>query len=144
MIRRLLSGALAAILAAGVAPVVLAQQQGIISGRAASEARKPYSNFSVQLVDVSNRQVTSTVPLDPQGQFAFSGIEVDKQYLVHLFNIRENKIVCTEGPFPLIAPDQVSRTDVNIKCRKPVAPLLLTAVAAAGAAVAVTKQSGSQ
>jgi hypothetical protein len=143
MIRRLTSALLTVILAAGVAPVVFAQQ-GVISGRATSEARKPYANYTVQLVDVSNRQVTGTVPLDPQGQFAFSGIQVDKQYLVQLFSLRENKIVCTEGPYPLIAPDQLSKTDVNIKCGKPVAPIILGAVAAAAATAGVALQSASQ
>ena len=143
MIRRLTSALLTAILAAGVAPVVFAQQ-GVISGKATSEARKPYANYTVQLVDVSNRQVTGTVPLDPQGQFAFSGIQVDKQYLVQLFSLRENKIVCTEGPYPLIAPDQLSKTDVNIKCGKPVAPIILGAVAAAAATAGVALQSASQ
>lgn len=143
MIRRLLSATLAATLAAGVAPQVLAQQ-GTIAGRATSEARKPYSNYTVQLVDVFNRQVAGTVPLDPQGQFSFAGVPVDKQYLVQLYSLRENRIVCTEGPYPLIAPNQLNKTDVNIKCGKPAAAWILAAVAAAGASAAVATQSASQ
>ena len=143
MIQRFTSALLTAILAAGVAPVVFAQQ-GVISGKATSEARKPYANYSVRLVDVSNRQIASTVTLDLQGQFAFSGIEVDKQYLVQLFSLRENKIVCTEGPYPVIAPDKLSKTDVNIKCGKPLAPTILAAVGAAAASAGVALQSASQ
>ena len=142
MIRRFLSATLAAILGAGVTPVLA--QQGTISGRATSEAHKPYTNYTVQLVDVSNGQIAGTVPLDPRGQFAFTGVQVDKQYVVQLFSVRENKIVCTEGPYPLIAPDQLSRTDVIIKCRKPVALLILSSVAAVAASAAVTLQSASQ
>jgi hypothetical protein len=143
MIRRLLSGTLAAILAAGIAPVVLAQQ-GTVSGRAGGTARKPYDNYTVRLVDFSNRQIAATVPLDQQAQFAFTGVQVDKQYLVQLFDLRANRIVCTEGPYPLIAPDQISKTDVNIKCGKLAALWVLPAVAAAGTAAAVTLQSGSR
>src|SRR5262245_34659847 len=142
MMRRLTSALLTAVLAAGGA--VVFAQQGTISGRATSEARKPYTNYSVRLVDVSNRQITGDVPLDPQGQFAFTGVQVDKQYLVQLFDVRESKIVCTEGPYPLIAPDQLSRTDVNIKCKKPVAPIILGAVAAVAATAGVSLQSASQ
>jgi hypothetical protein len=143
MIRRLFSATVAAILAAGAAPVVFAQQ-GMISGRATSEARKPFTNYTVQLVDVSNKQVSGSAPLDTKGLFVFTNVQVDKQYLVQLFSLRENKIVCTEGPYPLIAPDQVSKTNVNIKCGKPAAAWLLTAVAAASATAAITLQSSSQ
>ena len=143
MIRRFVSATLVAALAAGVAPHVLAQQ-GTISGRATSEARKPYANYTVQLVDISNRHVAGTVSLDPQGQFSFGGVPADKQYLVQLFSLRENRIVCTEGPYALVAPSQLSKTDVNIKCGKPAALWLLAAAAAAGTSAAVTTQSASR
>jgi len=143
MIRRLFSATLAATLAAGVAPHVLAQQ-GTVSGKATSEAHKPYSNYSVQLVDTSNRQVAGAVPLDPQGNFAFNSVQADKEYLVQLFSQRENRIVCTEGPYQLISPNQLSRTDVNIKCGKPVAALILGGAAAAGLSAAVVQKSQSQ
>lgn len=143
MIRRITSAGLAAILAVGVAPGLLAQQ-GTISGRATSEARRPYTDYNVQLVDTSTRQLSGTVPLDDKGQFAFTGVAGDKQYLVQLFSVRENKIVCTEGPYALIAPDALSRTDVNINCGKPVALWLLAAAAGVAASAAVVTQSGSQ
>ena len=143
MIRRFLSATLAAILAAGASPVVFAQQ-GIVSGRVTSEARKPYTNYTVQLVDVANKQVSGSTPLDTEGVFVFTNVQIDKQYLVQLFSLRENKIVCTEGPYPLMAPDHVSKTDVEIKCGKPAAAWLLTAVAAASATAAITLQSSSQ
>ena len=142
MIQRFTSALLTAVLVAG-GPIVFAQQ-GTISGRAASEARKPYTNYNVRLVDVSNRQIAADTPLDQQGQFAFTGVQVDKQYLVQLFDLRENKIVCTEGPYPLIAPDQISKTDVNIKCKKPVAALILGSAAALAATAGLAFQSGSQ
>ena len=78
MIRRILSASLAASLAMGVAPTLLAQQ-GSISGRARSEARRPYTDYNVQLVDMATKQLTGTVPLDDQGVFAFPGVAGDKQ-----------------------------------------------------------------
>lgn len=143
MIRRILSASLAASLAMGVAPTLLAQQ-GSISGRATSEARRPYTDYNVQLVDTATKQLTGTVPLDDRGQFAFTGVEGDKQYLVQLFNLKENKIVCTEGPYALIAPNQLIRNDVNINCGKPVALWLLAAAAGVATTAAVVTQSGSQ
>jgi hypothetical protein len=143
MIRRFISATLAATLAVGFSPLALAQQ-GTISGKATGEAKKPYTDYNVQLVDTGTRQLTATVSLDNNGQFAFSGVPGDKQYLVQLFNLKENKIVCTEGPYALIAPDRLSRTDVNINCGKPAALWLLAAAAGLATTAAVVTQSGSQ
>ena len=143
MIRRILSASLAASLAVGVGPTLLAQE-GSISGRATSEARKPYTDYNVQLVDTATKQLAGTVPLDDKGQFAFASVAGDKQYLVQLFNIKENKIVCTEGPYALIAPNQLNKNDVNINCGKPVALWLLAAAAGVATTAGVVIQSGSQ
>jgi hypothetical protein len=143
MIRRILSASLAASLALGAAPALLAQQ-GAISGRARSEARRPYTDYNVQLVDTATKQLAATVPLDDRGEFAFTAVEGDKQYLVQLFHLKENRIVCTEGPYALIAPNQLIRNDVNINCGKPVALWLLAAAAGVATTAAVVTQSGSQ
>jgi hypothetical protein len=143
MIRRILSASLAASLAVGVSPVLLAQQ-GAISGRATSEARRPYTDYNVQLVDTATKQLAGTVPLDDKGLFAFPSVEGDKQYLVQLFSVKENRIVCTEGPYALIAPNQLIKNDVNINCGKPVALWLLAAAAGVATTAGVAIQSGSQ
>lgn len=143
MIRRFISASLAATLAVGVSPFVMAQQ-GTISGRATSEARRPYTDYNVQLVDTSTKQLTGTVPLDDKGLFAFTGVPGDKQYLVQLFNVKDNKIVCTEGPYALIAPNALSKTDVNIACGKPAALWILASSALIATTAAVVTQSGSQ
>jgi hypothetical protein len=143
MIRRIISASLAASLAVGVAPALLAQQ-GSISGRATGEAKKPYTDYNVQLVDTATKQLAGTVPLDAQGTFNFAKVEGDKQYLVQLFNLKENKIVCTEGPYDLISPNQLNRNDVNINCRKPTALWLLAAAAGVATTAGVVIQSGSQ
>jgi hypothetical protein len=143
MIRRILSASLAALLAMGVAPTLLAQQ-GSIGGRARSEARRPYTDYNVQLVDNATKTLTATVPLNDRGEYAFPNVEGDKAYLVHLFHLKENRIVCTEGPVELIAPNQLIKNDVNINCGKPVGLLLLATAAAVATTAGVVLQSGSQ
>lgn len=143
MIRRVIAFSLAAILAVGVSPILLAQQ-GTISGRADDEARRPYSDYSVQLMDLSSNQIAITVPLDNQGKFAFNAVPPDKRYLVQLFNVKESRVVCTEGPYPIAGPNMLSRADVDIDCGKPPALWLLAAAAGVAASVAITTQSSSQ
>lgn len=138
MIRRVIASSLAVMLALGAAPILLAQQ-GTISGKADDEAKKPYSNYSVQLMDLKTNQITATVPLDAQGQFSFNGVAAGAQYLVQLYSNRENRVVCTEGPF---GPNQ---PNVNIDCdKKPIAALLLAAGAGLGVGLALATQSNSQ
>ena len=117
MMRKVIAFNLAAVLALGVSPIVLAQQ-GVISGRAADEARKPYSDYTVQLMDLQTNQIAATAPVDGQGRFAFDSVTTDKRYLVQLFNVKDSKVVCTEGPYTLVSP-MLSKTDVNIDCGKP-------------------------
>lgn len=143
MIRRVIASGLAAILTIGVSPFLLAQQ-GTISGRADDEARRPYTDYSVQLMDLTTNQIAATVPLDTQGQFGFTGVAPDTRYLVQLFSIRENKVVCTEGPYTIAGPDMLSRTDVDVDCGKPPALWLLAAAAGVAATVALATQSNSQ
>ena len=137
MIRRVIASSLAVTLALGAAPILLAQ--GTISGKADDEAKKPYSNYAVQLMELKTNQITATVPLDPQGQFSFNGVAPGSQYLVQLYSNRENRVVCTEGPF---GPNQ---PNVNIDCdKKPIAAWLLAAGAGLGAGLALATQSNSQ
>ena len=143
--RRVVAFMLTAILAVGVSPAMAQQTAGIIAGRATDEAKQPYTDFAVQLRDVQTGQVVGTQPLNAQGQFSFSGVEMTRRYLVELFNTRENRVVCTEGPFVLSTPQVPSKTDVNIDCgRTPVALWLLAAGAGAAAVIAVATRSVSQ
>jgi hypothetical protein len=143
MIRRVIASSLAAIFAVGMSPLLVAQQ-GTISGRADDEARRPYTDYSVQLMDLTTNQIAATVPLDAQGQFGFTGVAPDKRYLVQLFHIKENRVVCTEGPYTIAGPNMLSRTDVDIDCGKPPALWLLAAAAGVAATVALATQSNSQ
>jgi len=147
--RRILAAAVAGLLALGSIPA-LAQQAaqvatGVISGRATDEAKQPYSDYAVQLRDAATGRVVSAQPLNAQGQFAFSSVELSRRYLVELMNTRENKLVCTEGPYFLSSPTMVSKTDVNVDCGKaPAALWLLVAGAGTAGAIAIVTRSVSQ
>ena len=143
MIRRVIAMTLVAALAVGASPVLLAQQ-GNISGRAADEARKPYTDYSVQLMDLTSNQIIATVPLDTEGRFGFTGVVPDNRYLVQLFNVKEKRVVCTEGPYTLSSPDMLSRTDVDVDCDKYPALWLLAAAAGVAATVGRGRRSNSQ
>jgi len=141
VIRRVMAFLLAATVAWGATPV-MAQ---VISGKATDEADEPYSDYVVQLRNPGNGQVVTTTPLTAEGRFSFDGLQMQQPFLVELYNQTENRVVCTEGPFVLTAPQQASRTDVNIDCGRPPAALwLLAGAAGAAAAIAVATQSGSQ
>jgi hypothetical protein len=136
---------LAAAIAVGVSPAMAQQSAGIISGKATDEAKQPYSDYAVQLRDAASGAVVGTQPLNAQGQFSFSGVELSRRFLVELLNTRENRVVCTEGPYMLSTPAMPSKTDVNIDCGGPPAALwLLAAGAGAAAAIAVATRSVSQ
>ena len=142
--RRSVAMMLAMAMTVGMTPAFAQQSTGVISGTADDEARKPYADYSVQLRDPATGQIAQTTPLTAQGQFAFSNVEAGRRLLVELYNTRENRVVCTEGPYALPANGN-SRTNVNIDCGKvPAAQWLLLAGAGAAAAVAVTTQSSSQ
>lgn len=128
--RRLLSFALAALLAVGSMPV-LAQQAGTLAGKAIDEAKKPYSDYAVQIRNAATGQIVRTEPLNDTGLFTFASLELGQRYLVELFNVPDAKVVCTEGPFNLQTPSMPTKVDVNIDCGKPALWLLL-AVPAVG------------
>jgi hypothetical protein len=119
-------------------------QEGVISGRATGAAQRPYTDYNVQLVDISNKEVAGTVKLDDRGRFIFMDVPVERQYLVHLYSVRENRILCTEGPYALVAPKAVHKSDVNINCSRPAAEWLLVAAVGTAATIAVITQSSSQ
>jgi len=122
------------------------QNIGLIAGKATGEAKKPYSDYTVQLRDVSTGQRASSVPLGTDGRFSFSGVTLTKKYLIELYQVKNNKIVCTAGPYTLSAPSVISKTDVNINCGSNSALRWLAIAlvgAGTGAALAVGTRDGS-
>jgi len=142
--QRVLAVALAIAVTGGVRPAFAQTAPGTLSGRATDEAKKPYTDYVVQLRDVSSGQVVNTQPLDTQGQFVFLGAGVPSSLLIELVVVKDKKIVCTEGPYNLNASTP-SKTDININCgRVPTSIWLLTAGAGAATAIAVATRSRSR
>lgn len=144
-VRKILALALATVMAVGVTPLLAQQTPGVISGSADDEAKKPYTDYSVQLRDVATGQVVSTTSLTEQGQFSFENVGLSQRFLVELVNLKDKEVVCTEGPYVLTPQGTTVRTDVNIACGKKAAALwILTAGAGTAAAVAFATQSSSE
>jgi hypothetical protein len=131
-------------MALGVAPTLAQQTSGVIGGKAASEAREPFSNYTVQLRDSVTGQIVGSSPLNLEGQFTVEKVAFNQRVLVELVQVKQNRTVCTEGPI-LLTSSTPSRLDVNINCGKvPAAFWILAAGAGTAAAVALAVQSGSQ
>ena len=116
-----------------------AQGNGVIGGKA-DEAKKPYTDYKVQLRDVGTSQIVGTTTLDSQGRFTLSNLPLAKRYLVELYNTPQNKIVCTEGPYAL-SSTLISKTDVNINCGANPAAWWILAAGGAAAAIALGVRS---
>lgn len=141
--------ALALVLTVGMSPLAAGQQAagaGVLGGRATDEARRPYSNYVVQLRDVATGELVTTTPLDEQGSYRFDGLDLQRPFLVELFNSPTRVVVCTEGPVVLTTAVPALPTQ-NIDCGMSPAAVWLVgaaAAAAAGAVVGLAIQSGSQ
>jgi hypothetical protein len=142
--QRVVAVGLVFVLVAGSTPALAAQGAGTIAGKATDEAKKPYSDYVVQLRDVATGLVVNTQGLDTQGQFSFVQVAVPQTYLVELVQAQQKKIVCTEGPYSLTIKEP-GKLDVNINCGKaPAALWLLAAGAGAAVAIAISKRSASK
>jgi hypothetical protein len=144
-IKRMVAVTLALALTAGSAGSLGAQgsaDNGVLGGKATDKAKQPYSDYSIRLRGADARTIIKTTTLDGQGQFNFAGLALPQRYLVELFDTKNNKVVCTEGPF-VLNPQVTSRTDVNVDCGKnPTAWIL--AGGAGAALLAAATQSSSQ
>jgi hypothetical protein len=142
-IRGIVALAMAFAMALGVAPTLAQQTNGVIGGKAADEAREPYSNYTVQLRDAATGRVVGSSPLNSEGQFTIDSVAFNQRLLVELVQVKQNETVCTEGPY-LLTTSAPSKVDVNIDCGKvPAAFWILTAGAGTAAAIALAVQSGS-
>jgi hypothetical protein len=119
-----------------------ARQDGVISGSAASEVKKPYDPYIVRARDVSTNSVAQKTTLDANAEFALNGLNPGT-FLIELVKDAQpsgegGKIICTAGPFTLQNTgtqmnDLMIKKGANIRCNRPVAAWwLLGAAAAAG------------
>ena len=70
-------------------------------------------------------------------------MSIEQKYQVELFSIKDNKVVCTEGPYEL-STTKLSFTDVNINCGTNPAAWWLAAAGGAAAAIALGVRSPSK
>ena len=117
------------------------RQDGVISGSAAAEVKKPYDPYIVRARDVTTNTIAQKTTLDVNAEFAINGLNPGT-FLVELVKDAQangdgGKIICTAGPFTLQENasqlDLMIKKDANIRCNRPVAAWwLLGAAAAAG------------
>ena len=148
-VHRLIALALTITLASGggsaIAQTAPNQAIGIIGGKASDQAKKPYTDYLVQLRDVATGQRVMSVPLTPEGRFSFANVLLAKKYLVELYQVKQNQIVCTAGPYTLSAPSALNKNDVNINCgTNPAVYWLIVAAAGTAAAIALGVRSAGQ
>jgi len=91
------------------------QDMGSMSGRASAEAKKPYTDYVVQLRDPSSGQVALKSQIDAIGLFSFAAVPLSRRLLVELVYIPTNKVVCTEGPY-MLTLNATTRSDINFHC----------------------------
>jgi hypothetical protein len=119
-----------------------ARQDGVISGSAAAEVKKPYDPYIIRARDVSTNTIAQKTTLDANAEFAVNGLNPGT-FLIELVkdaqaNGEGGKIICTAGPFTLQdngaqLNDLMIKKGANIRCNRPVAAWwLLGAAAAAG------------
>jgi hypothetical protein len=144
-IRRTLASLLALVLA--LAPGLTTAQQlasGAIAGKASDEVKPPYDDYQVLLRNAATGQAVGTKVLDRDGKFSFTSLELNQRYLVELVQIKQNRVVCTEGPYGLVVNERTSKLDVNVDCGKPPALLYVILGGAATAALLGNNASGSR
>ena len=124
IIRKIVATGICALFVLGSLPI--SAQEGLLSGDAESEARRPYENYSVDCRDTETGVVVATFDLDPaNAEFECTGLSAGS-FIVELVDYGspertdDGDIVCTEGPFDLEA-DSMSETGINIGCNSPVA-----------------------
>ncbi len=143
LMRQLTAVSLAIALAAFAGPLAFAQQPapGQLAGTAKDEAKKPYTDYEVRARSVVTGQVAATSPLDADAKFVLPKLNHDR-FLVELVLVKNNKVVCTEGPFPLTSGKPI-KDDVKISCGVPAAAWLLPAAAAVGVTAAVVTRGSA-
>lgn len=146
-----LAAAAAAIVAASASvgaqatPAAQGPGTGVLAGKANDEAKKPYTDYRVQIRNVESTEVVRSVALDNDARFQASELTTPNHYLVELVNTKDNKIVCTEGPYLLVAPSLLAKTDININCgTNPAVWWLLLAGVGAALLVALAQASASK
>ena len=145
-IRRLLVATLVLLVACLPSVSVAQVARGTIAGQAGKQFGPRYTDYTVQLRDISSGQSVASKPLGADGKFSFSDLQLRQRYLVEVYQTTPMRLVCTEGPFTLdFYKDKQQKTDVVVQCGKsPALAWLLVAGAGTAAAMGTTTASGSR
>ncbi len=127
------------------------RQDGVISGSASAEVKKPYDPYTVRARDVSTNTIAQKTTLDANAEFAINGLNAGTFLIELVKNAQPNgdggKIICTAGPFTLqdsaTQLDLMIKKDANIRCNRPVAAWWLLGAAAAAGITAGVAAGGS-
>lgn len=128
------------------------RQDGVISGSASAEVKKPYDPYTVRARDVSTNTIAQKTTLDVNAEFAVNGL-TPGTFLIELVkdaqpNGEGGKIICTAGPFTLQDTgsqinDLMIKKGANVRCNRPVAAWWLLGAAAAAGITAGVAAGGS-
>ena len=115
------------------------QAIGVLDGTAKKEAKKPFPEYAVWVVDLDRSGVVARTQLTEEGGFALSALNVPGNYLLQLVNVKKSEVVCTEGPF-VLTPTTFEMRQLEIECgnKVPVGYWLLGVAAVAGLVSALT------
>jgi hypothetical protein len=126
--RRILMLALIGHMVVGTAIGVAGPQNppaGALAGKADDEADQPYSNYTIRVRTTDYNQtnlsqadfstIADSATLDSKAQFSFPTLTVPGYYLIELYDEKNTRVVCQEGPFELTAANP-SVVDVNVDC----------------------------
>lgn len=102
-----------AVMGGSVPSTLMAQQTATLAGTANKEAKKPYTDYTVQARDVNQGTIAGMIALDTDAKFALPPL-TPSRYLVELLN-KDGKVICTEGPYD-VSKAPMAKTDVNIDC----------------------------
>ncbi len=126
MMRRILVGSLAVIVAVGSVPAMAQQTAtGVLSGRTHKEVEGDFTEHHVQLRSVETGLVLSTIPVDAQGLYTFSDVAIGAMHVVELVHTQRAEILCTETH--TLTPTTTSHTALHFSCGGSGAWLLLAA-----------------
>lgn len=127
------------------------RQDGVISGSASAEVKKPYDPYTVRARDVSTNTIAQKTTLDANAEFAINGLNAGTFLIELVKNAQPNgdggKIICTAGPYTLqdnaTQLDLMIKKNANIRCNRPVAAWSLLGAAAAAGVTAGVAAGGS-
>ena len=144
-IRRLLVATLVALIACLPATSLAQIPRGTIAGQAGKQFGPHFTDYTVQLRNVSSGQLVTSKPLAQDGKFSFADLQLNQRYLVEVYQAAPMRLVCTEGPYLLDFYKNKQKTDVVVECGKsPALAWLLVAGAGTAAAMGTTTASGSR